>query len=51
MSKLMQVILKKEWIDAIRDRRTLMTMLSIVIDAFGVVWQFVGLDQKIHPGR
>lgn len=31
MSKLMQVILKKEWLDAIRDRRTLMTMISIVI--------------------
>ncbi len=31
MSKLMQVILKKEWLDAIRDRRTLMTMLSIVV--------------------
>lgn len=31
MSKLMQIILKKEWLDAIRDRRTLMTMLSIVI--------------------
>lgn len=31
MSQLMTVILKKEWRDAIRDRRTLSTMLMIVI--------------------